>query len=124
MLWYLYLWVIPLLAAFWARARFPASVGLTTGVCFGAIVSPASLGLYSLFYTNGFLALFGLVGLVLSMIHSAPGYHLAMSLGVVPPGMVVEGVHRLLVEILNGLVWSSAYGTLGFLFDRVRIPRR
>lgn len=118
--WFVGLWALPILAFVLAKARFPTRVGLLTGVSLGAIVSPASLGLYALIHANAFLALLGLVGLMLSLFHGAPGYHLALRLGVVPAATVVEGGHALWVELLNGVVWSSAYGTAGSVLDWLR----
>ena len=120
MFWHLSLWLLPILAFLWARVRFPARVGLITGVCLGAIISPASVGLYSLFYTNAFLALLGMVGLMLSLFHGEPGYELAIRLGVVPPATVIQGSDALWVALLNGIVWSGVYGTAGSLLDWLR----
>ena len=120
----LVLWMLPL-AAF-VLTRWVAShwTGRATGVAFGLIASPATTGLYGLYFVNPVVALIGLVGLPLALIHGTPGYELSIALGIVPQNTIVEGRLNLYVEVLNGVIWGFAYGLLGWFVDWLRSRRR
>jgi hypothetical protein len=111
------LWVVPIAAYQLARRKLPARVHSITGVFLGLVVAPASMGLYSLYFLSSFTAPLGIVGLVLTMFHQPPGYHVAMWMGLIRPFTVVEGRQDLYIEVLNGAVWAPAYGALGALID-------
>ena len=120
MLFLIALWALPLATFFWARRRVPRRLGVLTGVAFGAVVAPAAVGLYALYYVGPIPALLGLVGLPLAMLHEEPGYNLAIWLGVLQPRTVVEGVQQLYVALLNGVVWATVYGLIGSFIDGLR----
>lgn len=95
-----------------------------TGVAFGAVVSPAALGLYGLYFVGPMAAVFGLIGLLLVLLHGEVGYSLAIRFGVVPSHTVVTGIaQHAWIEVFNALVWSIAYGILGWIIDRFRASR-
>jgi hypothetical protein len=96
---------------------------LITGVSLGLIVSPAASGLYGLYFLGPLVAPIGMIGLVLSLFHGVAGYKLAVWLGLVEPAVVVEGFRHVYVELLNAVVWSTAYGTVGWITDCVRSRR-
>ena len=118
------LWLVPIAAVLVSRNVAPSHVWRNTGFAFGLVVAPASLGLYGLFYVGPVAAVFGMVGLVLSLFHGPPGYNLAIALGLIPPHTVVTSGANVAVEVLNGLLWSVAYGALGLLIDRWRARKR
>jgi hypothetical protein len=120
----LLLWLLPV-AALAASARLaPTWVGRATGIALGAVVSPAFFGLYGLYFVNPVVGLVGLIAFPFAMLHGAPGYDLALALGVVPPRTVVAGIQHVYVEALNGVVWAVFYGHLGWLIDFIRARRQ
>jgi len=108
----------PVGAYVFARARLPNRVFFTTGVSFGIIVAPFSLGLYAWFHVSAFGLIPGLVGLFLSLIHETPGFQLAIFFGFAHGSEIASSTSKhLIVEILNGVFWSVSYGFLGYLVD-------
>ena len=118
------LWLVPVVGYFLTRRTRPLWLWRITGTCLGAIASPALMGLYGLYFLGPLAALVGLVAFPLLMLHSWPGYDLAIALRLVEPRTVVKGVQHLYVWSLDGLVWASVYGTLGFVADRLLQRRR
>jgi hypothetical protein len=114
------LWFLPIGVALISRRRAVSHLWRNTGIGFGLVVSPASLGLYSLYYVGPIAAVLGMIGLVLALIHGPPGYKLALSLGLYPPNTIVTGVGALPMYLLNALIWSGVYGAVGWLVDRWR----
>lgn len=118
---------VPITAWLAARRYMPRFSATATGVGFGLVVSPVSLGLYATYFLGpGILGPVGLVtgmiGLASAMFHGPPGFHITRYLGLVPPG-VVEGVGHVYVELANALVWAAVYGAFGWVIDRVRRSR-
>ncbi len=122
MFWLLMLWLVPIAAAMLARRVDPPHVWRDTGIALGLVVSPASLGLYSLYFVGPIAAVFGIVGLVLVLIHGAPGYSLATTMRLVTPG-ISENAIDLWPEIFNAAIWSVGYGAIGWLADRWTLRR-
>ena len=92
LLWLIALWLVPIGVSLWARRRAPMRLWLLTGLAFGAVVAPASMGLYGLYFVGPIPALIGmLIGLPLTLLHSGPGYQLAMWCGLIPPREDPEG---------------------------------
>ncbi len=86
------------------------------GISFGLVIAPASMGLYSLYFVGPIAALFGMVGLVLTMFHQPVGYNLAIMFGLIPSHTVIDGPERLPITIINVIFWGIIYGTLGLLW--------
>jgi len=97
------------------------SAHLFTGVALGLVISPLSTGLYSTFFLSPLGFPTGMLGLVSTLFHGAPGYQFALWLGVVPPNEVVRGVGHVYIELLNGVFWAAIYGILGFIVDWARL---
>jgi hypothetical protein len=117
------LWLIPLVVVVVSRRAAPARVWRNTGIAFGLVVAPASLGLYGLYHVGPIAALFGLLGLALDLLHGPPGYNLAIALGLIPSESVITDAMRIPAETLNALVWSPVYGALGWFIDTRRAQR-
>ena len=114
--------LIPIAAWLCARRFAPEFSTTLTGVSLGLVVSPMSMGLYATYFLGPLGIVTGMIGLVSSMVHGVPGFHIVRSLGLVPAG-VIEGVGHLYVEVANALVWAVVYGALGWVIDRVRKSR-
>jgi hypothetical protein len=111
--------VVPVVAWRFSRRRAPAHVWAITGVAFGLVISPLSLGLYSTYFI-GVLPT-GLLGLLSTLFHGSPGYDAAVWLGLVPSHEVVSGVGHVYVEVLSGAFWAVVYGLLGATIDWLRL---
>ena len=120
----LLLWLVPVGALVISARLAPSWVGRVTGLALGAIVAPALLGLYGLYFVNPIVGLIGLIAFPLAMLHEGPGYDLALALGLVPPRTVVAGIQRVYTEVFNGVVWALVYGLLGWLLDFLRARKR
>ncbi len=128
------LWFLPLFIYRRLRATSPIQVWRWTGVATGLVVCPASIGVYTLYWVAGYLwifgfplALVGMLGLLVGMVHGDPIYTLATILGIVEPGVVVGGMDQLYIALLGALVWAPIYGALGWgidLWRKRRINRR
>jgi hypothetical protein len=124
------LWIVPLSTCRYARRNSSPHVFCFTGIALGVVASVASLGTYGLYWLAGLIGLLGLplaavgiVGLILTLFHRAPGYYLAIMLGLVPDREVVHGVGLVYIEALNSVFWATLYGALGYALDSV-IRRR
>ena len=115
--------LVPLGAWRYAHVHAPRYVWCVTGASFGAVVSPLSMGLYSTYFFGPFGLPTGMLGLMSTLFHGPPGFHLAHWLGLVPYD-VVSGAGHVYIELLNGVAWGVLYGLLGAIIDwlRPRIP--
>jgi hypothetical protein len=91
-----------------------------TGLSFGLIVSPASLGLYFL-YVYPFYVTFmlGMLGLMSCFFHGAPGFEIITALGLRDAHTVVNTQQYVTIDVINGLFWGIVYGALGRFLDFV-----
>ena len=78
----MFLVAIPYLVYRWAKMNRPTRTGVLTGATFGSVVSPVSLGLYLLGFLLPIIGMLpGLLGLLRTMFHGAPGHELSILLG-------------------------------------------
>lgn len=119
MIFLLCLIVIPIVANIWGKKYHSTHTGLITGVSFGLIASPFSLGLYSLFYIP-IIGIIGMIGLPFALLHGEPGFQIATILNLRQPNMVVSGIEHIYIEAINGIVWSIIYGFIGFTYDNLK----
>jgi len=115
--------VVPWVAWRYARTHTPRYVWLVTGAAIGLVVSPLSLGLYATYFAGPFGLPTGMLGLMSTLFHGAPGFHAARWLGLIPSNEIVSGVGSVYIEVLNGILWATVYGSLGLAVDCVRRVR-
>jgi len=130
---FLLLIIVPLIGYKWAKKNYERKLWTITGATLGAVMSPLAYGIYGIGgvmagtipYVGLYLglALIGVAG-VIFFFHSAVGYQLAIISGIQQPAVVVEGVGRIWVDLINGIVWGTVYGVIGSLIDRVRNRNR
>ena len=108
------LWAIPILVLGLSFRKLPHHAFLLSGISLGTIVSPASLGLYSLYYSGNVL---GFLGLFLCFIHDSLTYAVALWCAFIPDRTVIEGVYRLKFLAISAVIWSIVYGTIGTAID-------
>ncbi len=111
------LWFVPIIVLIWSMRKWPRRVGMLTGISFGLIVSPASFGLYGLYYAGSIVGFLGLASL---FIHDSLPYYIATTTGLIPDHTVVEGIFHFYMLVISALVWSIIYGSLGVLIDALR----
>lgn len=115
--------LLPVVIRIWSRRNRAKTSWTLTGIAFGCVVSPASLGLYATYFIGPAFILTGLVGLLSTLLHSAPGYYVCLWIGCIKPGTVVVGSRNAVVELANALIWGLAYGGVGAVLDW-RLERR
>ena len=98
--------LVPIAVYFWARRHFRQFRATATGIGFGVVAAPFSLGLYAAYFLGPWGIATGVIGLIAVMFHGAPGYYILVSLGVIPSHTVVTGISHLYVEATNALVWG------------------
>ena len=129
---FLLLIILPIISYKWAKKYKKRRLWTITCASLGAIVCPLAFGIYGIGgviavtipYVGLYLglALVGVAGAIFFS-HSAVGYYLAITLGIQQPAVVVEGMGQVWVELINGIVWGTAYGLIGFIIDRLRNRR-
>ena len=118
--WLILLVSLPIGAYIWAKKNKPEKKFSITLLVFGLIIAPLSLGLYSTYFLGPYGIVTGMIGLISSMFHGTPGYHISLNLGLIPFGVTVKGTSQLLVGIVNGAFWGLLYGAIGYGIDRFR----
>ena len=116
---------LPILANRVARRLANDHMWLFTGLTFGAVISPLSIGLYSIGFAIPVVgAVVGIPGLLSTMVHETPGFDVATYFGLRDPGEIVSGVTGLEIELINGVVWGLFYALVGLVFDIWRRAKR
>jgi hypothetical protein len=119
----LLLWIPLIIVAIMSRRYSRSHLWRNTGIAFGMVVSPGTLGLYGLYFIGPIAAPLGIVGLPLHLLHGSPGYELAIHFGLVPLHTVVEGRMHVPIEAINGAIWATVYGLVGWCIDAWRKSR-
>jgi hypothetical protein len=115
--------ILPVVIRIWSRRNKPRASWTLTGIVFGFVVSPASLGLYATYFLGPAFIVTGFIGLLSTLFHGSPGYYVCLWIGCINPGTVVVGLRSAMVELANALIWGLAYGGVGALLDW-RLQRR
>ncbi|MDH5735509.1 MAG: hypothetical protein OEY87_05235 [Gammaproteobacteria bacterium] len=117
------LWLIPILTWLTTREKSQIMKSTIRGISFGLIVSPASMGLYALYFIGPISAIFGMPGLVLTLLHQPPGYNLAIMFNLIPSHTVVTGSEYIPIALINAFFWGAAYGALGLTWGYFKSKR-
>ena len=115
--------LLPIAAYRMVRKKQPRHLWSVTGLTFGLVAAPVSLGLYAMFFVPYVGLVPGMIGLPLSLFHGAPGFEIATVLGLRDARTVVSGNEHLVIELINALFWGVVYGVLGFGIDKYRKVR-
>jgi hypothetical protein len=117
--------VPPVTTWYISRRSFPLHTWAITGVSFGAVISPLSMGLYATFFAGPWGLVTGLLGLVSGMLHGAVGYNVAIYLGLIQSHTIVSGLQQhFYIEAINAIAWGAVYGLLGWGIDRWLLRHR
>jgi hypothetical protein len=106
--------VVPLACLQFSKKLHPQDRWLLFGVAFGTVVSPASYGLIEFTSIPIIGKLMGLIGLMANLIHGSLGYFFLQSIGLLAEGAPLNGSQLLMIHMVNALIWSSYYGTIGY----------
>ncbi len=113
--------LLPLVVHLIAKRAHSSRTWALTGLSFGLVISPASLGLYALYGLPHYVGLMlGILGLMSWLIHGVPGFEIITALGLRDAGTVVNDQEHVMIEVINGLFWGIIYGTLGRFLDFVQ----
>ena len=123
-LWLNLLLLVPIIALFMAKRYWPSHRWLITGVFFGIVVAPLSMGLYATFFLPPIGIVTGMIGLVSLLFHDMPGYEFSIYFGFLPSHTVVAGIPNFYIESINAIVWTIVYGFLGWIVDTLLSKRR
>lgn len=114
--------LVPLVVYQLAKRAHSSRTWGATGLSIGLVISPASLGLYALYFVPYYVELvLGMLGLISSFVHGVPGFEFAKALGLIHT--IVNTQETVTIEVINGLCWGIVYGALGYLIDRWRGSR-
>lgn len=116
--------LVPVVAYRIARRKVPSYLWSVTGISFGLVAAPVSLGLYAMFFVPYVGLVPGMIGLPLSLFHGAPGFEIATVFGLRDARTVVSGNEHLVIGLINALFWGTVYGVSGFGIDRYRKARK
>lgn len=113
----IFLAIIPMSCFHLAKMFGPGRLWLWTGLSAGLVIAPVSQGLveYTLIPVIG--GMLGLVGAVFDIVHASVGYFLLAAMGVFEPGQVLTAPQFTLMHLVNGLIWTTYYGIVGFRMD-------
>jgi hypothetical protein len=117
-----FLLLLPFVVYRLAKRAHSSRTWAATGLSFGLVISPASLGLYILYAVPYVGLVPGILGLISSLFHYVPGFEAATALGL-RGTHVVTAQENVTIELINGLFWGIVYGALGHVIDRWRGPR-
>ena len=115
----LFLILIPIFVYKWAKTHRPTYKYTYLGFSFGIIVAPFSLGLYGTFFIPFIGLPTGLLGLLMTMLHGSIGWKVCLFFELITP-MNMSMDDHIILDIVNGIVWSVIYSIVGFSIDMYR----
>jgi hypothetical protein len=93
------------------------------GVAFGLVIAPIGFALLHFTYIPLLGKLLGLIGLLSNLIHGSVGYFCLVGSGVISTGVSLTATQFILVNLVNALLFSYFYGTVGYLLDQAEAKR-
>jgi len=88
------------------------------GIAIGMVIAPLSFGLIQLTYIPIIGPLLGLVGLVANLTHGSIGYFCLLGSGFLELDTVITAFQLVLINVVNGVLFSYCYGLIGYSLDR------
>lgn len=90
------------------------------GVLVGLVISPLSLGLYSLFFIP-YIGIIFLPFLLLTLFFGKPAWYILVINTAILDGANREVLNLVLLDIFNGIFWAIIFGLFGFIYDQVKV---
>lgn len=88
------------------------------GISIGMVISPVSFALLKFTFLPVIGQLLGLIGLAANLTHGSAGYACLISIGFLEIGAHVTPMGLVMINLINGLLFSSVYGMIGYVMDR------
>lgn len=112
----IFLAIIPVVCWQLAKKDYKDQKFFLLGLSFGLVVAPVSQGVLEFAVLPVIGGFFGGLGLVFNVVHGSVGYLFLTCLGVFEQG-VLSGGQILLMSMVNGALWVSYYGYIGYRLD-------
>ena len=115
--WLIFLAIIPLSSLHLTKNFNLKNRWMWNGIAFGLVVAPVSFGLLQMTYIPIFGKFIGLIGLIGNLIHGSVGYICLLGSGLLDLNTMMTGPQLCLVNLVNGVIFSYAYGIIGHSMD-------
>ncbi len=88
------------------------------GVTTGLVIAPISFGLLQFTYVPIIGKVMGFIGLIFNLTHGSVGYFCLVGSGILDPGVLISASQLVMINVVNGVLFSFAYGMIGYSIDR------
>ena len=87
------------------------------GVIIGSIISPLTLGLYSIAFTLPYIGFIFLIFLPLNLFFTKPAWWILVEKSNLINGTDLSIYDHFYLALLNGFIWAIVFGFIGFFFE-------
>lgn len=91
---------------------------LLCGISVGLVIAPVSFGLLQFTFVPVIGKILGYIGLIANLTHGSIGYFFLVGNGWLEPGITISALQLVLINIVNAILFSYAYGMIGFAIDK------
>jgi len=116
--WLIFLAIVPLSCFQLTKLYKVKNRWMWNGIAIGMVIAPLSFGLIQLTYIPLIGPLLGLVGLVANLTHGSIGYFCLLGSGVLELDTAITAFQLVLINLVNGVLFSYCYGLIGYSLDR------
>lgn len=116
--WLIFLAIVPLSCFQLTKIYEIKNRWMWNGIAIGMVIAPLSFGLIQLTYIPIIGPLLGLVGLVANLTHGSIGYFCLLGSGFLELDTVITAFQLVLINVVNGVLFSYCYGLIGYSLDR------
>jgi len=88
------------------------------GLSVGLVIAPLSYGLLQFTYLPVIGKFLGMIGLLLNLTHGTAGYFCLAGSGCFEPGVLLSASQLTMINLVNGVIFASCYGIIGYSIDR------
>ena len=116
--WLIFLAIVPLSCFQLTKIFETKNRWMWNGIAIGMVIAPLSFGLLQLTYIPFIGGLLGGIGLVANLTHGTIGYFCLVGSGVLELDTVITASQLVLINLVNGVLFSYCYGLVGYSVDR------
>lgn len=91
---------------------------MVCGVATGLVIAPISFGLLEFASVPVLGTILGFIGLIFNLSHGSVGYFCLIGSGVIDPGVILSISQLVMINAVNGVLFSFCYGMIGYFLDR------